>query len=84
MMTGRWGKQVAEWRAEHPLLPCPFCGGEASFGRIEYGEDSEQARLNGQSEFYFVNCMFCGADNCGIVGKKSPQLAAAHWNGRKP
>jgi hypothetical protein len=64
------------------LLPCPFCGGMAGHAKTNYREDSDTARLNGQSEFYFVNCIVCGADNRGIVGRKTHDEAAELWNRR--
>ncbi len=67
---------------EHPLDPCPFCGGEAAFGTIRYSEKTVNEQTWDQDTFHKVNCIVCGANNLGIVGWKTPALAAEHWNRR--
>ena len=64
------------------LLPCPFCGGEASLGVVKYSDKSDVAQLNGQSAFHFVNCIVCGATSRGILGAKDQREAAERWNRR--
>ena len=63
------------------LLDCPFCGGEAASNTMRTS-DKDLIRLNGQDEFYGVNCIICGANNRGLVGYKTQEAAAAHWNRR--
>lgn len=62
--------------------PCPFCGGEASIGKITYDPKSNIAKLNKQNIFYFVNCITCGASNQGLVGHSNKNEATTHWNTR--
>lgn len=64
------------------LLPCPFCGGDASLGTMEYARPQELLDGRFQTLFYFVNCERCGADNRGLVGRVSAEAAAEHWNRR--
>jgi len=64
------------------LKPCPFCGGEAAHGTIKYSEGDRNAKLNDQYKYYFINCIKCGATTQGIMGSKTPELAAQKWNGR--
>lgn len=64
------------------LLPCPFCGGEASMGTVTYDKKSEVARLNKQQTFYGVNCIECGANTLGVIGSKTEEEAVNRWNRR--
>ena len=64
------------------LLACPFCGGNAAHNMMRTS-DKETIRLNGQDEFYGVNCTSCGVSNRGLLGYKTPHAAADHWNSRK-
>jgi len=67
------------------LLNCPFCGGEAKVGTIEYQSGSDITKLNGgQTLYYFVNCISCGTKNAGLVGWRTEEEAVKHWNTRKP
>lgn len=67
---------------ESKLLPCPFCGGEASLGTVTYDKRSEIVRLNKQQTFYGVNCIECGATTFGIIGSKTEEEAKQRWNTR--
>lgn len=62
------------------LAPCPFCGKESAFGTVKYAPDSDTAKLNGQSLFHFVSCVWCGAKNKGLVGHSTKKDAAEAWN----
>lgn len=64
------------------LLPCPFCGGQASTGTIKYHTRSDIVRLNGQHIFHFANCIECGANNQGLIGHKTKEVARLKWNSR--
>lgn len=64
------------------LKPCPFCGGEASENVTRYAKETMVARVNGQCEFYGVNCIYCGASSRGLIGAKTPAAAAEAWNRR--
>lgn len=64
------------------LKPCPFCGGEAAPGTIRYHDKTVREQEWGQDTFHKINCIVCGANNLGIVGFRTPELAAAHWNRR--
>lgn len=67
-----------------PLLPCPFCGGEASLGTIRYSSATIREQHWGQDTFHKVNCIRCGSDNLGLVGFATRELATEHWNRRVP
>lgn len=66
------------------LRPCPRCGGKAAIGTIRYEASYAKSEGWDQNEFYYVNCtgFGCGLKNRGMVGKKSPEAAAEHWNHR--
>lgn len=68
------------------LLPCPFCGGEASAeGRVSYTENHEAWFADGTQvlEAFYCNCMKCGATRQPIVGGyQSRDLAITAWNTR--
>ena len=69
------------------LLPCPFCGGEASAtGSVRYSENHEAWWPDGSriQDAFFVNCMACGCDNRAMVGHQTTEAAIAHWNRRHP
>lgn len=71
------------------LLPCPFCGGEASAeGRTRYNRPLADTWWEDGSEItecFFVNCIKCGISNgrAGIVGGYQTRAEAiAAWNTR--
>ncbi len=68
------------------LLPCPFCGGEASAeGRARYTENHEAWFADGSRvlEAFYCNCYKCGATRQTIVGGyQTRELAIAAWNTR--
>jgi hypothetical protein len=64
------------------LLPCPFCDGACSFGTVRYSDKTIRVQKWTQDTFHFVSCEMCGTKNLGLVGFRSPELAAAHWNKR--
>jgi Zn ribbon nucleic-acid-binding protein len=66
------------------LLPCPFCGGEAGWCTVTYGDETVAYQQWRQNKFHFVNCIMCGANTKGIRGAVSQIEAAEQWNGRKP
>jgi len=69
------------------LLPCPFCGGEASpTGSITYSEHHDARWLDGTRvrKAYFANCISCGVDNKGLIGHQTQDAAIAAWNRRAP
>jgi hypothetical protein len=71
------------------LLPCPFCGGEASAdGETHYREalaDTHWADGSDITEAFFVNCIKCGITNGrpGLVGGyQTKDEAIERWNAR--
>lgn len=64
------------------LLPCPFCGGEAAFGTVRYGDATVKEQRWEQDTFHLVNCVLCGADNQGVIGHRTQDAAAERWNRR--
>lgn len=69
------------------LLPCPFCGGEASdTGKVTYSESHEAWWSDGTrvTVAHFCNCITCGASNKGLVGWRTREQAADKWNVRAP
>lgn len=69
------------------LLPCPFCGGEASAdGVTRYSKHHEVWFADGTQcrEAFFVNCVKCGIRNDGMVGHQTRDNAIAAWNTRPP
>ncbi len=63
------------------LLPCPFCGSEASYGTNKFTGDL--AKLNNRDEGFFVNCSTCGANNnIFVMGYATKELAKEYWNKR--
>ncbi len=70
---------------EATLLPCPFCGGEASdAGVIRYTDSHEAWWADGTQilEAFYVNCMACSATSMGMCGQQTKALAVAAWNRR--
>lgn len=64
------------------LERCPFCGGEAAFGKTTYSSKTIREQHWGQDTFHSVNCISCGTSNRGLVGYRTTAEAAAHWNKR--
>lgn len=64
------------------LKNCPFCGGECSHGTIRYSSQTVREQHWGQDEFHYVNCIRCQANNKGVVGYRTSELAANAWNQR--
>ena len=65
------------------LLPCPFCGGEASIGTTRIS-DPMTAKLNNRTNGFFVNCKICGANNNWVhLGYATKEIAQHYWNTRK-
>lgn len=65
------------------LLPCPFCGGEASIGTTRIS-DPMTAKLNNRTNGFFVNCKICGANNNSLrLGYATKEIARHYWNTRK-
>ena len=62
------------------LLPCPFCGGAARFGRCASGEVESE---NDGAEY--IECETCGASTCLVfpcMDDCKPVLAE-RWNRRE-
>ena len=64
------------------LERCPFCNGEAAFGKTTYSRKTIREQHWGQDTFHSVNCISCGTSNRGLVGYRTQDEAAAHWNKR--
>jgi hypothetical protein len=65
------------------LLPCPFCGGEASTGTTRIS-DPMTAKLNNRTNGFFINCKICGANNNFLhLGYATEEIAKHYWNTRK-
>jgi len=69
-------------REKRDIKPCPFCGGEASVGKITYGASCVEENKWKQATFYFVNCTVCGSDSKGLIGSHSETEAINKWNTR--
>lgn len=72
-------------KTEPVLLPCPFCGGEASStGVITYSDRHDAWWSDGSrvKTAYFVNCIQCGCDNKQMLGHQTPAEAITAWNTR--
>lgn len=70
---------------EASLLPCPFCGGDASgAGVIRYTDSHEAWWADGTQiiEAFYANCMACSATSKGMCGQQTKELAVAAWNRR--
>ena len=79
----------AKKEREAVLLPCPFCGGEASAdGVTRYTKGGADAKWDDGSEVreaFFVNCVKCGGNRRNVVGgQQTKELAIAAWNARQP
>jgi hypothetical protein len=66
------------------LKCCPFCSGDGAPATVRYSRETVDEQGWGQSEYHYVSCVSCGANNCGIVGHRTPERAADHWNRRAP
>lgn len=70
------------------LLPCPFCGGEASpDGMTKYSRPQDSWWEDGTpvQKAYFVNCLRCFATTQGLMGgQQTQEKAIAAWNRRTP
>ncbi|ANI76465.1 Lar family restriction alleviation protein [Sphingobium sp. EP60837] len=70
------------------LLPCPFCGGEASDGGwTRYSKplhDANWADGSPITEAFYVNCISCSASNRSTLsgGFQTKERAVTHWNTR--
>ncbi len=62
------------------LLDCPFCGGEASFGTIEYDDHTVKKQGWSQNIFHTVNCIQCGGGT--EKRRRTQEDAAKSWNAR--
>ncbi|WP_158247940.1 Lar family restriction alleviation protein [Paracoccus sp. SY] len=74
---------------EPKLLPCPFCGGEASAEGYQRWTKPcpDMTWSNGEpvTEAYFCNCPSCGvANTVSDVGHQTRADAIAAWNRRVP
>ena len=61
------------------LLPCPFCGGTAQFGKCEPGD--VEAENDGAE---YIECEACGASTCLVfpcMDAAKPRLCEL-WNNR--
>lgn len=61
--------------SEIKLLPCPFCGGEASVL-----SDCSYSRTDGET-MYYVRCQYCASESSW---EYSEEEAIKRWNTRKP
>lgn len=65
------------------LLPCPFCGGEAS---IFQGVSFEYERYN-KGQYVYARCVCCGARTTSFFtyayGTKARAMAILAWNRRR-
>lgn len=68
------------------LLPCPFCGGEASAeGTVRYSKCPDVWWADGSEvlEAFYVHCVRCGAKRTGIAGGQQTKAEAIEaWNTR--
>ena len=54
------------------LKPCPFCGGEATFGGSEHVKPYDKP-------YWYVVCFNCGAS---VYGNEDKEKAVEAWNRR--
>lgn len=65
------------------FLPCPFCGHTGpAFNTVKYDKATVKEQGWRQDLFFGVSCPACGVNNRGIVGFKTKEEAAEHWNRR--
>lgn len=68
------------------VKPCPCCGGEASADGVARFSSKHGAWWQDGTRVtvaYFVNCIYCGLNNQGIVGgHQTRDIAVAKWNRR--
>lgn len=69
------------------LLPCPFCGGEASdTGYVFYSKPCTETAWDDGSpiaEAFFCNCPRCGITNMSSnMGHRTKAQAVEFWNRR--
>lgn len=67
------------------LLPCPFCGGQASDrGEVTYHGSHEAWWPDGSQivHAYYCNCIRCGITSKGMIGQQTKELAREKWNQR--
>ena len=65
------------------LLPCPFCGGEASSsGTVSYSDKHEAWFSDGTriTKAFYCNCIACGISNRGLLGQQTRDKAISAWN----
>jgi hypothetical protein len=64
------------------IKPCPFCGSEADVATVKYAPETVRKNHWSQDTFFYVSCIRCGADSCGVVGAKDVEMAILKWNTR--
>jgi len=69
-------------KMQNHLLDCPFCWGVCALATVKYRESTVREQGWNQDTFHYVNCIKCGAGNCGLVGHRSPAEAVKAWNTR--
>lgn len=80
--TDAAGQEPADSNSPIVLKPCPFCGGNGSQATVRYTEETVREQDWKQSKFHYVSCVVCAANNRGLVGHDTPEIAAAKWNAR--
>ena len=63
------------------LRPCPFCGGEASFGHTTVRTHISDPEKLEEVEYDFVSCVICAGSN-DHHSFSNKEEAAKHWNKR--
>lgn len=76
------GAACGQSRSTVVLERCPFCGGESAFGKTTYSSKTIREQHWGQDTLHYVNCISCGTSNRGLVGYRTQDEAAKHWNTR--
>lgn len=64
------------------LKSCPFCGGNAAFATITYGEQTRREQDLPDAPMHYVSCTHCAANTLGIWGSRTTEDAAHRWNSR--
>ena len=69
------------------LLPCPFCGHDASIGRVMYSRPLKGCNwADGRdvTEAHYAHCVWCAVGQRTNVagGYQTPEEAAEKWNTR--